>query len=75
MTSPADEAAAHKPALRGVQHQWAAVVAACAGAWLIATAPTFESRVAVAIYAASLLLLLVISAVYHRFTWPHRTRM
>ena len=74
MTSLVDTAA-HKPALRGVQHQWAAVVAACAGAWLIATAPNLESRIAVAIYGASLVLLLVISAVYHRFTWPHRTRM
>jgi hemolysin III len=68
-------AAGHKPALRGVQHQWAAVVAAVAGAYLVAIAPDTESRIAAAIYAASLVLLLSISAIYHRFDWPHRTRM
>ena len=75
MTTPVDAPSGHKPALRGVQHQWAAVVAAVAGAYLVATAPNHLSRIAVAIYSASLVLLLAVSAVYHRFDWPHRTRM
>jgi predicted membrane channel-forming protein YqfA (hemolysin III family) len=53
----------------------AAVVAACSGAWLVATSPDLESRVDVTVYAASLVLLLVISAVHHRFTWLLGTRM
>lgn len=75
MTTPADPSGGHKPTLRGVQHQWAAVVAAFAGAYLVASAPDTESRIAAAIYSASLVLLLAVSAVYHRFDWPHRTRM
>ena len=75
MTTPAGAPAVHKPALRGVQHQWAAVVAAVMGFYLVASAPNSVGRVAVAIYSASLVLLLTVSAVYHRFDWPHRTRM
>ena len=75
MTTPADASGYQKPTLRGVQHQWAAVVAAVAGMYLVAVAPDAESRVAVAIYSASLVLLLSVSAIYHRFDWPHRTRM
>ena len=75
MTTPADASSGHKPALRGVQHQWAAVVAAIAGVYLVTTAPNQVSQVAVAIYSASLVLLLAVSAIYHRFDWPHRTRM
>lgn len=58
-----------------MQHQWAAVYALGAGTVLVAMAPTGRARVAAAIYAASLTLLLAISAVYHRFHWEHRTRM
>lgn len=58
-----------KPSWRGVQHQWAAVFALGAGTSLVALAPTTKARVAAAIYAASLALLLAISAVYHRFDW------
>ena len=75
MTTPADASSGHKPALRGVQHQWAAAVAAVMGFYLVASAPNHVSQVAVAIYSASLVLLLAVSAVYHRFDWPHRTRM
>jgi hemolysin III len=58
-----------------VQHQWAAVYALGAGTVLVAMAPTGRARIAAAIYAASLTLLLAISAVYHRFHWEHKTRM
>lgn len=64
----------HKPRWRGVQHQWAAVLAFGAGTGLVALAPTTESRVASAIYAASLTLLLAVSAVYHRFQWTPAVR-
>lgn len=64
----------HKPLLRGVQHQWAAVFALGAGTTLVALAPTTEARVAAAIYAASLALLFAVSAVYHRFEWTPAVR-
>jgi hemolysin III len=69
------EHVAHKPLLRGVLHQWAAVYALGAGTGLVALAPTPDSRIAVAIYAASLVLLLTISAVYHRYTWTAGVRI
>lgn len=75
MTTPVEAPGYHKPTLRGVQHQWAAVVAAVAGVYLVATAPDTVSLVAVAIYSVSLVLLLAVSAIYHRFDWPHGTRM
>lgn len=67
--------AAPKPALRGVQHQWAAVYALGVGTVLVALAPTTAARIAVAIYAASLALLFAVSAVYHRFHWEPRIRL
>ena len=63
-----------KPSLRGVLHQWAAVYALGAGTALVALAPTAHAAVAAAIYAASLTLLLAVSAVYHRFQWTPRVR-
>jgi hemolysin III len=59
----------HKPSLRGVLHQWAAVYALGSGTALVSLAPSTHARIAAAIYAASLVLLLTISAVYHRFQW------
>jgi hemolysin III len=69
------EHAGHKPLLRGVLHQWAAVYALGAGTGLVVLAPTPNARIAVAIYAASLVLLLTISAVYHRCTWTTGVRV
>ncbi len=74
MTATADKTSAPKPSLRGVLHQWAAVYALGAGATLVALAPSAHARVAAAIYSASLLLLLTISAVYHRFQWTPSVR-
>ncbi len=75
MTVTADKTGAPKPSLRGVLHQWAAVYALGAGATLVVLAPSAHARIAAAIYAASLVLLLTISSVYHRFQWtlPART--
>lgn len=74
MTATADKTTAPKPSLRGVLHQWAAVYALGAGATLVVLAPSAHARVAAAIYSASLVLLLTISAVYHRFQWTPRVR-
>lgn len=67
MTDPED--AGQKPSLRGVLHQWAAVYALGAGTGLVALAPTAPARIATGIYAASVVLLFAVSAVYHRFHW------
>ena len=74
MIETADTTGAPKPSLRGVLHQWAAVYALGAGAALVVLAPTNQARIAAAVYAASLVLLLTISAVYHRFQWTPRVR-
>jgi hemolysin III len=74
MAATADKTGAPKPSLRGVLHQWAAVYALGAGTALVALAPTAYAAVAAAIYAASLTLLLAMSAVYHRFQWSPRVR-
>lgn len=70
-----DAPAASKPRWRGVQHQWAAAFAAGAGTALVALAPTTEARIASAIYATSLMLLLTVSGVYHGGHWRHSVRM
>lgn len=69
-----DTAGTPKPHLRGVLHQWAAVYALGAGAALVVLAPSAHARIAAAIYSASLVLLLTISAVYHRFQWTPGVR-
>jgi hemolysin III len=58
-----------KPLWRGVLHKWAAPFAFGAGTVLVALAPTREAAIAGAIYAASLALLLSVSAVYHSYYW------
>lgn len=67
-------AGGQKPRWRGVQHQWAAVFTLGAGTALVALAPTAHARLAAAIYAASLSLLLAVSAVYHRVYWTPTVR-
>jgi hemolysin III len=58
-----------KPKLRGVLHQWSALVAALAGAYLVLSAPAGEARIVSAIYAVSIVGLFTVSAVYHRVNW------
>jgi hemolysin III len=72
---PGTIAAAPKPRLRGVLHQWAAVFALGAGWGLVALAPGPRARLALLVYAASLCALFAISAVYHRFQWTPRVRV
>jgi hemolysin III len=58
-----------KPRLRGVWHQWAAVGSVPLGVGLVLAAGSARARVAVAVYAASLMALFVSSAAYHRVNW------
>ncbi|MHA6802447.1 PAQR family membrane homeostasis protein TrhA [Salinifilum ghardaiensis] len=69
-TSPA--ALPPKPKLRGWIHLWSAVVATAAGATLIALAGSTVSApaaIGTSIYAATVLGLFGVSALYHRKTW------
>jgi hemolysin III len=58
-----------KPRLRGVSHQWAAIFAVPLGGALVIAAEGSRARVAVAVYAISLVALFAVSAVYHRVDW------
>jgi hemolysin III len=58
-----------KPRLRGVLHQWACVASLATGAVLLAAADSTRARIAMAVYALSITLLLGTSAVYHRVNW------
>ncbi|MCW2952951.1 MAG: channel protein hemolysin family [Conexibacter sp.] len=68
------ELAARRPRLRGVSHQWACLAAAVAGGLLIWRAPDGKATVVAAIYAASMVALFGVSAVYHRITWRPNVR-
>lgn len=69
-TTAGDAGVAVKPLLRGVLHQCSAFVALGAGAVMVATAPTARAAWAAAGFAASLVLLFSVSAIYHRVNWP-----
>ena len=64
-----DQVRADRPRLRGVLHQWAAIWAVPLGAALVVSAGGSRARVAVAVYAISLVALFALSAVYHRVDW------
>lgn len=63
-----------KPLWRGVIHQVFFFVALAAGVALVAAAPG-RARWAAAVYAASLVALLGVSALYHRRNWRPRPRV
>jgi hemolysin III len=58
-----------KPRLRGVSHQWAAIFAVPLAVALVLAAGDSGARVAVAVYAVSLVALFAVSALYHRVSW------
>lgn len=62
-----------RPALRGVFHRIAVIAAVPAFVVLIALAPTPGARAAMAIYAAGILAMLGVSAVYHSGRLSDRT--
>lgn len=61
-----------KPLLRGVSHQWAAVVAATLAPLMIVRAPGVAPRFVVALYAVAVVALFGVSALYHRVRWGER---
>jgi hemolysin III len=62
-----------KPRLRGVFHQWAFFAAVVAGSVLVVAAPDGRATLACAIYAATVVGLFGVSAVYHRVNWVSET--
>lgn len=58
-----------RPRLRGVWHKWAFVISVPLGLALVVAATTPRARVALSIYAVSLMSLFGVSAVYHRVRW------
>lgn len=75
MTACADSTVRTKPLLRGVSHEIAAGVALFAWLALAASAPRGPARVAANVYGLSLVLLFLVSAVYHRPTWQPKARL
>jgi len=63
-----------KPKLRGVIHQWSSLVAIGAGLVLVAMAPNLRSAIAGGVFALSLVILLSVSAIYHRVNWQPAAR-
>ncbi len=63
-----------QPALRGVSHQIGCFIALGAGIMLIATAEGSRALVGASIYAASLTIMLGVSASYHRVFWAPRAQ-
>ena len=62
-----------KPRLRGVLHQWAFVSSVPLGVALVVAAEDVRARIAVTVYAVSLVALFGISALYHRVNWRSLT--
>jgi hemolysin III len=58
-----------KPRLRGVLHGWACIACVPLGAAAVIAAQSSRARLAVAIYAVSLIGLFGVSALYHRINW------
>ncbi|HUO72999.1 MAG TPA: hemolysin III family protein [Solirubrobacteraceae bacterium] len=58
-----------KPRLRGVSHKWACIISVPFGVVMVIAAASTRARVAVAVYALSLVALFGVSALYHRIDW------
>jgi hemolysin III len=58
-----------RPLWRGRTHAWAFVAALIGGIVLVALAPDGRARIALTIYAVSLVGLFGVSALYHRIPW------
>jgi hemolysin III len=61
--------AASKPRLRGVSHQWACFCFVPLGVALVVVAGSTRARIAVTVYAISVVALFGVSALYHRVNW------
>jgi len=64
-----DMSSSARPRLRGVWHTWACVWSVPFGVALVLVANDARARVAVSIYAATLVGLFGVSALYHRVNW------
>lgn len=62
------------PLLRGVMHQWAAVLAVSLAVVLVVLAPTAVARAAALVYGVGLCACLGVSATYHRVRWSRRMK-
>lgn len=62
-----------KPRLRGVLHQWACACSLPLGVALVIAAETARARIALSVYALSLIGLFAASALYHRINWRSTT--
>ena len=58
-----------RPRLRGVWHKWACVWSVPLGGALVIVAHDARARVAVSVYAVTLVALFGVSALYHRIDW------
>ena len=58
-----------KPRLRGVFHQWACACSVPLGVAMVTVAGTARARIALSVYALSLMGLFGVSALYHRVSW------
>jgi hemolysin III len=63
-------AARRRPRFRGVLHQYAFFVALVVGALLVAGAEGGVARISAFVFAASVAVMLGVSALYHRVVWP-----
>jgi hemolysin III len=63
-------AARRRPRFRGVLHQYAFFAALVVGALLVAAADGGVARVSALVFAASVAVMLGVSALYHRVVWP-----
>ena len=61
--------------MRGVGHRYAFFTSLVAAPALVWAAPTAHSRVAAGVFAASMLALFGVSAVYHGFFWEEQRRL
>jgi hemolysin III len=64
-----------KPRLRGVFHEWAFYATIPVGIVFGLAAAGTRSQVAAAVFAGAVVAMFGASALYHRFTWPHPTRL
>lgn len=62
-----------KPRLRGVLHQWAFACSVPLGLILVTVSATPRARIALSVYALSLMGLFGVSALYHRIAWRSMT--
>src|SRR5450432_571511 len=61
--------ASSKLRLRGVWHQWACLCSVPLSVALVVAAGSERARIAVTVYAVSLVALFGVSALYHRVDW------